>query len=284
VKNFFSVFGIIVIFLVCFLFAEKTELVLKNMDEIMIKIKENKDYGKVETISPIINGKDIILGISGQKININKSYSNMKRIGYYKETLLEYQKIRPKISIENNFDYYIIDGNQKKNIINIIILVKKDISIKKVETILEIAKVKNIKLNFFIDGHFFEKNNELINKIVINGHEIGSLGYNHDYKDSSFIWMNTIIKKLTNKNYGYCYLEKEDSSSHKICSLYKNYVIKPKIIINKNYFLETKKVVDKNTIISYEIKEDFDRELVLIINYIKAKGKEIETLKKLIDE
>ena len=250
----------------------------------MVEIKENEKINKTEPVNAETNGKDIIPGISGEEIDINKSYSNMKKLGYYKETLLEYKKTNPEITIKNNFDYYITNGNLNKNLVNLILIINKETSVSKIEDILDISRIKKVKLNFFIDGYFFEKNNDLINIIASEGHDIGNLSYNKDYKDSSFVWMDTIIKKITNKKYSYCYLEKEEETSHKICSLHNNYVVKPKTVIKDNYFISTKSNIEKYSIIAYELEMDFEKEIPLIINYIRSKGKTIDVLKKLIEE
>ena len=113
-KKIFQIVGLIS--LVCFSFfvTEKTATVVNNMDEIMIRIKTEKDEYKLENKNAMIEGNTIIPGISSRKVNINKSYKNMKNNGYYDENLYVYDYTLPDISLADNLDKYIIEEMIKK--------------------------------------------------------------------------------------------------------------------------------------------------------------------------
>ena len=146
-KNFFSLAGLICFILVTFILTDKTKLVIKEMDEIMIEIKNKENIIK-NPLSPFIQNNKIIPGINGKKININKSYDNMKKIGYYDDSLLIYDDIEPSISIENNYSYYIINGNQTKKQISLIFLINNNVNNDYVEETLNIGKIKKTKFNY----------------------------------------------------------------------------------------------------------------------------------------
>ena len=86
-KKIFKIIGLISLTCFSFFITEKTSLVVKNMDDVMISIKENMDNFKTKSIDSIIKDNTIIPGISGRKVNINKSYKKMKEYGKYNEDL-----------------------------------------------------------------------------------------------------------------------------------------------------------------------------------------------------
>lgn len=281
-KNFFSVVGLFCFVIITFIYTDKTKLVIKNMDEIMIQIKENKQIIK-RPISPKLYNNKIIPGLNGQKININKSYENMKKIGYYDKSLLIYDIIKPNISIKNNYSYYILNGNNIKKQISIILLINKNVNNDFVEESLNIGKIKKIKFNYFIDGYWFEKNNDFISEINNLSHTISPLSYNNDYTNKSFIWQNSVIKTITKKDYNFCLIDKENNNILNICKQNKNYTILNNKVKN-NIYINTKNNINDNNILIYEINENLIKQLPSIITYIKSKGYNIVSLYDLIKE
>lgn len=283
-KNFFSILGTFTLVTFGILFTNSTVDKLKNEDDIMVQIKAVSSHysEKPEEGVSIENG--IIPGISGREVNIDESYSKMKRLGYFNKELLVYDKKHPKNTLKDNYNKYIIKGNSTKQSTSLIILIEKNTKIEDLEKILDIAKLKNIKLNFFIDGYWFEENNDIINKIVMEKHELGNLSYDGDYQDSSFIWMDTIIKKITEKKYSFCYKEKENKLHLETCSLYKNYTIIPSIIIDNNLYNDVKNKISSGDIISLKVTDKNINELPSTITYIESKGLKIVTLSNLLKE
>lgn len=274
-KNFFRNIGILTLLVFSFVFTEQTSMVVKDTDEIMIKIKENVSNYQTDAIDAYISDDTIIPGINGKTVNINKSYENMKRLGTYNANLFEYDVLEPNISIKNNYQRYIVSGNKSKNMISLIFLLDEN---SKVDNILEILKQKGVKANFFIDGNWLEKNNEKAKEIFQLGHNLGNLSYNQNYDSSSFLWMDTIIKKVINQKFSYCYVEDKKEDVIKICNMNKDYTILPNIILKDNYVSNIKNNIIAGSIISLKINDELESNLGIIINYIKAKGYTIETL------
>lgn len=263
-----------------FFYTEKTALVVRNLDKLMITIKEEKDTYQIEPIDAIINNNTIIPGISGKEVNLNKSYKAMKKLGDYNPTLLEYDNIKPSVSIKNNYNKYIISGNQKKKEVTLIFKIDDD----NITNILKILNENQIKANFFVDGNWFEKNNDLIIKLIEQGHNVGNMSYNLDYKNSSFVWMNTIITKIGNQKNNYCYNEVDSEESLNICALEKSYTIKPSLVVKNNPLIEIKNSLVSGSIISMDINSKLETELPLIIKYINSKDLKIVNLQTLIEE
>lgn len=280
-KRLFQIIGFISLIGFSFFYTEKTVNVVKEYDNIMIQIKSVANNYKKDAINAIINKNTIVPGISGESINLNKSYSKMKRYGMFDPSLLVIRKTMPDITLEKNMDKCIISGNKEKKMVSLIFLVDKNDNI---DEIIKILDQKQVKGNFFVDGYWLEKNNNLVPFIVKQNHIIGNLSYNRDYNDDSFIWMETIIEKIGKQKRGYCYLEDIDKNTLKICKKNNNYTIMPNIIIKNNPYIKIKENLQSGSIISIDINNQLVKELPIIINYIKSKGYKIENLNIHLDE
>ena len=85
--------NIIVIFFVLFSFyyTDKVIEISKYNDTILVSINDYAKKTDYECREGNINEFGIVLGLSGIKVDKNKSYSNMKGIGFKKE-LIEYKE------------------------------------------------------------------------------------------------------------------------------------------------------------------------------------------------
>lgn len=277
VKKTFEYIGIFSLFIFSFIFTEKTATVIKEQDEIMIKIKEVSHNYYKEPIEAIIVDDTIIPGISGEKVNISDSYYKMKKMGLFNETLLVIDKIKPKYLLKDNRNKFIIGGSKSKKSVSLIFLVKDN---EKIDNVLDILDNNNVSANIFVGGSFMENNNGFIN-IISKKHLIGNLSYNMDYTNPDFIWMSTIIKKF---NDNYCYTENLNKEILNICSKNKSYTIVPSMIIRNKPFMNITKGLSNGSIISFYINNDILKELDMVIKEIKSKGYEILKLSELLFE
>lgn len=278
-KRVFEIIGLLSLLCFSFMVTEKTSLVVKNTDELMMKIKKEAGNFKINSMDAIINDDSIIPGISGREVDIDKSYKNMKKYGIYNEELYVYKNVLPSISIEKNKDKYIISGNPQKRAVTLIFYLENNENIDK---ILNTLNNNSIKANFFVDEKWFSQNKDLILNLINEGHIIGNLSENLDYQNSSFNYINTIIKSIGKQKNGYCYYtnKKENIDA---CVLLDNYTIKP-LEIKNNYFKEIKNNLSSGNIFSFKISNQLNDEINLIINYIKSKGYEIINIDELIKE
>ena len=275
-RKLFEIIGLLSLACFSFYLTEKTTLVFENVDNIMIKIKEKSNDFNMEPMDAIINDNTIVPGKYGRVVNIKKSYKKMKKYGEYNENMYVYDYIKPQISLSDNLDKYIINGNKQNRYISLIFKVNDRVN--DVKTIINKYKFKT---TFFINSNWFENNNDFVIELIKLGHNIGNLSNNLDYNDSSFGWMDTIIKSLTNQKKGFCYYQ--DNINIENCIKYKNYIIKP-IEINNNLLFEVKKILRNGIILSFDINSKLIQELESIINYIYSKGYEIVNLEKLVEE
>ena len=261
------------------LYSEKAITVVRELDDLMVKIEEEKDNYNLNYQNASILNHKAIPGLNGRKVNINKSYHNMKRFGNFNSNLFEYDEIYPKISIKNNYSNYIISGNAKKNNISLIFTTHNS---EGIDNIVSILKEKKITAAFFISNEFFLKNQKTINKINKNGNILGIKIDDYIEKDE-FNWLEFTLKQLSKKN-NYCYFEKENYDYLKHCNQYKNYSLIPSIIVNENPLKEIKDELKPGNIISLPASDIVSEELKLIITYINSRGYKLVSLNELFSE
>lgn len=272
----FKTIGIIIIVFVSFIYSEKTVSVVKEYDSIMIELKEKAPSYNKDGIDAIIKDGSIIPGIGGKKVNINKSYSKMKRYGSFNENLIVYDKVLPNTSIYDNFKYPIISGNSSKNMVSLLFLVNESDNLDRLISILDKNEIKG---NLFVNSDWMEKNSILVEEFISKGHIIGN--YTNDSLDN-FNWTDTIIKKIGKQSIGYCYIYDKDIS--KWCIDKNNFQIKPDIISKNNMLIDVKKKLKAGSLLMFEVNNDLTNELKMIIDYINSRGLEITSLEKHLSE
>lgn len=280
-KKFFECIGMISLVFFSFFFTEKTVNVVKESDDLMIEIRKSAENHLVKSIDAKIQNDTIIPGMYGKIVDEEKSYEKMKRVGTYQQNLLVYKNVAPSISLDKKFDKYIISGNPKKKMVSLIFLVESNSEVEKIENIIE---QKQIRASFFVDGDWFEQNNQKILEWVAKDYTIGNLSYHMDYTNSSFIWMDTIIKKIGNQKVSFCYNEKPNKKALQVCAMNKNYTVRPTLIVDQYPLTEVKEKLTAGSIIALPINDTVIRELPVIIEYIKGKGYKIENLYHHLEE
>ena len=116
-------------------------------------------------------------GRNGLKINLEKSYEQMKEKGEFKESLLVYDQISPNISLEELPPSPIFRGHPEKNMVAFLINVSW--GSEYIPDILEVLKENNVKATFFIEGKWAKENAEYVKMIAEQDHIIGNHAYNH---------------------------------------------------------------------------------------------------------
>lgn len=279
-KRLFEIIGLATLMFFSIMITHKTEIVFENVDNIMIEIKEKSEIYKQMEVDAKIDGDTIIPGKYGRSVNIKKSYQQMKKYGAFKEEMLVYNLKKPKISLSDYKDKYIINGYPKDRKISLIFKINNYEG--NIDEVLKILDSDNIKATFFVDDEWFSEHNSLINDLINQQHTIGLLSHNLDYQDSSFGWMDTIIKSVTKQKQGYCYYtdKRENLDS---CVLLNNYTIKP-IEISENLFYEVKKNLNNGVMVSFNLNKQLVHELKTIISYINTKGYSLVSLENLLSE
>lgn len=259
-KRTFQIIGLISIVCFSFFITEKTTSVVSNVDDIMLSIKSNMtEYERTSKDAQIIEDT-IIPGISGRKVNILKSYKNMKKNGFYNDKLYIYDYIKPKISLSDNKDKYIIKGPADKRMVSLIFIVNNE----NIESIINTLDNYKISANFFVNN--ISSLNDLIGKNQIVGLNVTS--------DDSLSHIDNAIKTLNNQSAGFCIV----SNAYKQeCLDLNNYIVKP-TYINDNILDTVKKEVESGSILAFKINRELKKDLSNIIIYLKNKGYSIDNL------
>ncbi len=253
--KFFKYFGIVAIMLFSFYYTDKIANLVLEKNELYQKIASLKDNYKTESVGAVITDDYIIPGLVGSEVNVLDSYYNMKNINVFNEYYLVYQDILPQVSLENNMDKIIKQGNPLKN--SVAFILEED------ETI----------LNYFLDNYI--KADVLINLENYNKYSNLEL-INNDLKNYEKV-ENLLNNKNLNQNL--CVL---NSFNNDICREKKKYLIEPKLFDNSN-FLELKKNINKGDI--YLIKKGTKLENIkLFIKDLAFKDLNIIYLSELISE
>lgn len=268
--------SIIILFLVfSFYYTNKIIEFLKEKDPIMKDIRKTEDKYKIESIDALVVDDGIIPGKVGKDIDYSKSYSRMKQYGVYNETLTVVKDVKPVISIDNNYDKYIISGNKEKRSVSLVFTVGGNDSI---DSILNILNKEKVSATFFIDGTYMEKNIKKLKSM--NNHEIEILSYENEYDEYLFETSISYLENIIEKDVKYCYGER----ALKLCNKLKLHTIKPNLVVNNALYRKVKNCLDNAMIISIDNNSYNIKELTSTIDYIKGKGYKIVKLNELLKE
>lgn len=273
-----TIIGIIIIS-ISFYITNFTLKKLQEKDPIMQEIKKTKEKYEIESVDAEIIGNAMISGKKGKQIDYQKSYINMKKYGSYNESLIEVKETKPVISIKDNYDKYIIKGNEEKRQISLVFPIQES---KDLNKIINILKDKNVPATFFIDGTVLEDNVLNIRKNKEFEYEI--LSYQKEYQESFFQTSISYLETITKKKSLFCYTENDNDELLKICKNLSLHTIKPTIKVNKELYKEIKKKVSNGMIISIEDNNYTEKELSMTIDYIEKKNYSIVLLEELIKE
>ena len=261
-----------------FFYTHKTVMFFKNIDPIMKEIKKEKNKYEEPSINAKINNDEIIPGYNGISVNVDKSYTQMKKMNKYNSNYYAYKKSIPTISIENKYDKYITKGNYLKNSVAFVFRIEKENS-----NLLDIYKIlenKNVYGTFFIDDIYLKEHHKDIITIYGDYHEIEMLSYNHDFNNELLLDMKNDLNNTINYAGKYCLLNTKNDTVLNICKDNRMYTIVTSYVIKG--FSDLKNNLESGAIL--EINDNRVKELPTYINYVRQKGYNIITLDELLDE
>ena len=225
----------------------------KINNTLLTSIEKYASNNDIKCIEGKINEQGIILSFDGKIVDKNKSYTNMKG-SIFNEKLIEYKEDECILNKENNYDKYIIKGNEIENNISIVI----DVSNKKYyKEMINIFEKYNIEYNLLVNDNYKE---ETINNILYKGNNL-----------KEFI-----------KSYNNIYCVELNNNLLEQCKKQKINTIRIVNYINDNLYLNIKKILNKGDI--YFIKESIKNlnELEITINYINSRNYKIVSINELL--
>lgn len=280
-KPYLTVIGICLLTVFSFYYTNKLIEFSKSKDPIMIEIMKNKDdYNKL-SIDALINNNYIIPGSEGLEVDVDKSYTKMKKLGKYNDNLYVYDVVKPTISIKDNYNKFVINGNTTKKEVSLIFKVN---DLKNIENINKILFNNNVSATFFIDGNIKDDDINILKILDESNNYFGNLGYNKKYSIKTIKYTNALLDRIDDDNHNYCYVEKDDINVLKTCSEVKMYTIKPMVVSNIFPFTYIKQNLENGKIFSLDTNSYTLKQLELIIKYVRQKGYDFVTLEEILNE
>ena len=268
----------IIILLISFYYTNKMINIFKDKDPIMVELKKYDKVYSDTKVDSIVLGDDIIPGLKGTKIDINKSYSKMKKTGKFDKNLLVFKETVPENDLKNNYKKYIVSLNKNNNNISLVINLK---NIDYIERILSILNKHNVYATFFVTKNVFDNNLSIVKQIINNGNEVELLSDNYSiYEVNKY---NSVNKLISNEKLLFCLNKERDNDLLKSCETTKLYSIVPTIEKTNNLYSYIKNNLENGMILMVSNKKSIVDELSSTISYIKQKGKNIVLLKSILE-
>ena len=240
----------ILLFIFSLYYLDKAAFFIRENDTLMQEIREKQIIYNTPSINAIITNKTMIPGKIGKRVNLKKSYQKMKKINAFSESLLVFDTITPKKTIQNTYDKIILFGNKQQNKITIILEIDNDFLFNALNKILA-------SFNLYLDI---------------------STTYQYHLE-------NTNYQNIVTKDYfsftDYCLTYNLSISPN--CTIHKKYTVLGHYI-NNYYLLNTKEIISNGTILVYHFNENNYKELSLLLKYFKNNNYQVVNIRELIQE
>ena len=155
--NIINFLGLAIIMVFSFYYTEKIALIVLNKNPLMQSIHEEKENYEEEFVNAFIEGDYIIPGINGLEVNTRESFYNMQELDMFNEYYLVFDQVKPEISLQENKDKIIYQGNSKLKKVSLILSEEGKIS--------EYLKANQYKASLLVDLDTYKK---IIRKSVEN--------------------------------------------------------------------------------------------------------------------
>ena len=278
-KNIIKLVGLLMLIGFSFFYTDKVIEVIREEDEIMIKIKSSVPDYKVNPVDATIVKNTIIPGLQGREVNIESSYKKMKEQGVFNPDLFVYEEIDPDNRLENHQDKYIILGNSNKNMVSLLFILDNNRYLEQLDKILT---SKETTASFFIDYSYLINNSTRIKEKT--NYEFYSYGKEGKYAPDTLLFSNNLISRITKHNAAYCLSTNFDKEVLELCNKNNLYTINPNIIATTTPYKVVKNNLTSGSMILLKNTQEVIAELPLIIDYIKGKGYQLTSLSQLLSE
>lgn len=278
-RNIIKLLGLGTLVVFSFFYTDKVIEVIREEDNIMVELKELESLYEVDAVDASVVFNTIVPGINGRKINLDKSYKEMKSIGVVNKNMLVYDVVKPSVSISDNRDKFIIMGNPLRNMVSLVFILDDD---KYLERLEEVVDSKGIVINYFVDYDFLINNSTVIKGM--SDREFYSYGGGGEYTPDNLLFSNNLITRISSNEAFLCLDTTMDSGVIKLCSDNELYTVTPSLVIDKDIYKNIKDNLVSGSIILIDMSKDNISNLGIVIDYIRGKGLEIKGLSELISE
>lgn len=230
---------------------------MQNKSPIMQKINEIDDNYVVLPTNAVVNENYIIPGVMGRMVNKTKSFVNMKSFGLFNEYYLIFDDVKPDVSIDDNKDKIIKEGNKNKKAVAFLLedgndLIKNYLQENKIK-----ASLLVLETTYENNTHFERINNDKIK-----------------YKN-----VESLLNK-NNQNKNICYIKNIDKE---MCKKEQKYLVEETFSLKSNNIVEAKNSVKSGAIILIQKNATIEH-LKILLKEINFKGLSIIYLSELISE
>ncbi len=239
-----------------FYFTDRVSLLVASKSDLMQEIMAVSDVYEVEPIDAVINLEDntIVPGKFGRVVNSQESYLSMHDFGSFNENYLVYDYIKPKTSLEDNKDKFILAGNANERQVSLLVLnneeAAKFLSASKVPFDVVVSEVTEP-----------QENVELINGATSRD-KFNAL--NAKLKDEAKLCLR-------------------DVSDEELCRKNNYYLIDAQLKLTSTNLIEIKKQLEPGSIILLTSTAKLEN-VKTILNELEYKDLEVVHISKLIDE
>lgn len=252
--KFFKSIGLLCLVFFSFFYVDRVATFGLYKNHLYKKIVDESVNYNVLAVNAVIEDEFMVPGLNGKIVNNKRSYQEMKRYNVFNEIFLQYDEIKPDVSISDNKDKIIKKGNVQKQ--EVAFIIQNNVQVK----------------NYFLK-------NKIKANILTNIDEFSSDSFleqiNNDL--SNYKKLDNLFKKYNlNNNLCFC-LENKD-----FCMAQKKYLIGYTYKVDSN-ILTLKNTVENGNIYYIDGDSKLDNVIVLM-NHIKYKGLQFVYLSELISE
>ena len=255
-RKYYQYFGLALIMVFSFYYTEKIALIVLNKNPLMQSIQSEKENYEVDYVNAFIDGDYIIPGVNGLVVNTRESFYQMQKLDVFNVYYLVYEQISPEVSLKDNKDKIIRQGNPKLNKVSIILSGKSSIS--------DYLESKNIKADLLVNLDNYQENSyfEVVN----------------DEKGAYSSLENTL--RLNKEGSNICVIH---NMTYEECLETKNYIVEPTLVLDEYNYIDVKNKLNKGSII---LALDTARlsDVKLLLKELQYKNLDIVYLSEIISE
>lgn len=255
-KKYYGYFGLILIMVFSFYYAEQISVLVLNKNPLMMTIKEKaKDYNVLSVNAEIVNNT-IIPGINGLYVNARDSFYGMQELDTFNQYYLVFEQKKPDITLEDNKDKLIISGNPNIRQVTLVLETENEVS--------DYLKNNGIKASLLVNMDTYKDNNYFE-------------AINNEVKGFKTLENNLNLNK---ENKHICVV---NDNNKEICSKQKNYLVAPSLKLSNSNVLNVKNNLKNGSIIIIDKNASLS-DLLIILKEIKFKDLNIVFLSEIISE
>jgi len=255
-NKYLKLFGILSLLCFSFYYTEQIAMFMQSKDPIYESIKAIEEEYRIDFVNANILNDTIIPGVYGQTVNIEKSFQNMKKIGFFREDALVFDESKPEVSLDEHKEKIIERGNPLKGGVSFIL------------------EEESLILYFEEMGLPYSvlTTQDTVNKKRNNGIKINATTRNYEEIEKTL--------KSKKENSFYCFLGVMEED---FCKSKEKLLIKETLRITKSNFLKTYNKFSSGSILYIE-KDIGISNLKLLIESVIFRGLNIMSLDELLSE